>query len=68
MILEAGHEEVGIHEVGSAANTLIRTLIEFCRTRVLELAATALVIVWWLQVFAIWVGFFQEVSLLGWPK
>ena len=70
MLVPLTPENVGIFEPKPFAATArrIRRLRRFLRNHLLEASVGALVIVWWLQVFAIWVGVLQEVSLLGGPR
>lgn len=67
MLVPLTPENVSIFDPKPFAGALrrIRRLRRFLRNHLLEASVGALLIVWWLQVFAIWVGVLQDVALLG---
>lgn len=70
MLVQPRLEHIGVYDFKPMASVPrpIRRLIRFCRKRLPELAVGGLLVVWWLQVFGLWVGFLQEASLLDWPR
>ncbi len=52
----------------AGAARLYRRLRRFLRTHLLEATVGSLLIAWWLQVFVIWVGILQDVTMLGGPS
>ncbi len=69
MQIQVQHHRVNVFDdaLVSGWGPRVRTVVEFLRSRALELTVGTLVVLWWLQVFSLWVQFLQQAASLGAP-